>query len=145
MLVHQILKSKATTGVLTVSSSAKVSEAAKVLADNKIGSVVVSDDGGQTAAGILSERDIVRELASSGSSCLDKTVDTYMTRELVTCTGQSSAQDILGMMTDGRFRHMPIVEEGKMVGLVTLGDVVKAQLSELAMEKEALEGMIMGH
>ena len=68
-----------------------------------------------------------------------------MTRKLVTCTSQSSAQDILGMMTEGRFRHMPVVEEGKMVGLVTLGDVVKAQLSEISMEKEALEHMIMGH
>lgn len=145
MLVQQILKSKATSGVLTVSSSAKVSEAAGVLAKNKIGSLVISDDGGETAVGILSERDIVRELAKVGSGCLEKTVDKYMTKKLVTCTSQNSAQEILGMMTEGRFRHMPVVESGKMVGLVTLGDVVKAQLSELAMEKEALEGMIMGH
>ncbi len=145
MLVQQILKSKATEGVLTIGSEARVSEAAKVLAKNRIGSLVVSDDGGATAAGILSERDIVRELGKSGSSCLDKAVSVYMTRELETCTRQASAQDILTRMTEGRFRHMPVVEEGKMVGLVTLGDVVKAQLSELAMEKQALEGMIMGH
>jgi len=145
MLVQQILKSKATSGVLTVTSSARVSEAAEVLASNRIGSVVVSDDDGQTAMGILSERDIVRELAKSGSGCLDKAVSTYMTRKLVTCTSQASAQDLLSQMTEGRFRHMPVVEEGKMIGLVTLGDVVKAQLSELAMEKEALQGMIMGH
>ena len=145
MLVQQILKSKAKPGVLTVKSDDKVSEAAKVLAENRIGSVVVSDDGGETAAGILSERDIVRELARVGSGCLEKPVSTYMTTKLVTCTSQSSAQDILSLMTEGRFRHMPVVEEGRMVGLVTLGDVVKAQLSELAMEKQALEGMIMGH
>ncbi len=145
MLVQQILKSKATEGVLTIGSEARVSEAAKVLAKNRIGSLVVSDDGGATAAGILSERDIVRELGKSGSGCLDKAVSVYMTRELETCTTQASAQDILSRMTEGRFRHMPVVEEGKMVGLVTLGDVVKAQLSELAMEKQALEGMIMGH
>ncbi|MFT7596090.1 MAG: CBS domain-containing protein [Paracoccaceae bacterium] len=145
MLVQQILKSKATSGVLTVKSSARVSEAAEVLANNKIGSVVVSDDDGQTAMGILSERDIVRELAKSGSGCLDKAVSTYMTCELVTCTRQTSAQDVLSQMTEGRFRHMPVVEGGKMIGLVTLGDMVKAQLSELAMEKEALQGMIMGH
>lgn len=145
MLVQQILNSKAKPGVLTVASSVRVAEAAEVLASNKIGSVVVSDDDGQTASGILSERDIVRELAKSGGGCLDKAVSTYMTRELVTCTTQTSAQDVLSQMTNGRFRHMPVVEEGKMIGLVTLGDVVKAQLSELAMEKQALEGMIMGH
>jgi CBS domain-containing protein len=122
-----------------------VSEAAEILAKNRIGSVIVSDDGGQTAQGILSERDIVRELAASGSSCLGKPVSEYMTCELITGTTHTSAQDVLSQMTEGRFRHMPIVEEGKMIGLVTLGDVVKAQLSELAMEKEALEGMIMGH
>ncbi len=145
MLVHQILKSKAKAGVLTVASDAKVAEAAKVLAENKIGSVVVSDDDGRTAAGILSERDIVRELADAGSSCLDRPVSAYMTSSLVTCTNQNTAQELLTMMTEGRFRHMPVVEDGRMVGLVTLGDVVKAQLSELAMEKEALQGMIMGH
>lgn len=145
MLVQQILKSKATDGVLTVSSDAKVSEAAKKLAEHRIGSLVVSDDGGATAAGILSERDIVRELANAGSGCLDQPVSTYMTRELETCTTQASVQEVLTRMTEGRFRHMPVVEEGKMVGLVTLGDLVKAQLTELAMEKQALEGMIMGH
>ena len=145
MLVQQILNSKGKPGVLTVVSSARVSEAAQVLANNKIGSVVVSDDDGQTAVGILSERDIVRELAQSGSGCLGKAVSDYMTRKLVTCTSQTSAQDILSQMTEGRFRHMPVVEDDKMIGLVTLGDVVKAQLSELSMEKEALQGMIMGH
>ena len=145
MLVHQILKSKTTAGVLTVAPDAPVSEAAKVLADNKIGSVVVSDDAGVSAVGILSERDIVRELAAHGTGCLEKTVATYMTSKLVTCSGQTNIQDVLTQMTEGRFRHMPVVEADKMIGLVTLGDVVKAQLTELAMEKQALEGMIMGH
>lgn len=145
MLVQQILNSKPKSGVLTVKPSAPVSEAAEILASNKIGSVVVSDDGGVTAVGILSERDIVRELAQVGSGCLDKAVSEYMTCDLITGTNQTSAQDVLAQMTEGRFRHMPIIEDGKMVGLVTLGDVVKAQLSELAMEKTALEGMIMGH
>ena len=145
MLVQQILKSKATGGVLTVASETPVAEAAKTLAENRIGSLVVSDDGGQTAVGILSERDIVRELARVGAPCMEEAVSAYMTRDLITCTSQSSAEDILHKMTEGRFRHMPVVDDGKMVGLVTLGDVVKAQLTELAMEKQALEGMIMGH
>ncbi|WP_058281474.1 CBS domain-containing protein [Ruegeria denitrificans] len=145
MLVQAILKSKATDSVVTVEPSSTVSEAAKILAEKRIGTVIVSEDGGSTAIGILSERDIVRELAVSGSSCLDQTVETYMTRELVTATRQETVQDIMTRMTEGRFRHMPVVEEGKLIGIVTIGDVVKAQLTELAMEKDALQGMIMGH
>ena len=145
MFIHHILKSKPAQGVLTVEPGALVSEAAKVLAKNKIGSVVVSSDDGKTAEGILSERDIVRELAADGSGCLDKPVSVYMTTDLVTTTSQASVQEVLTQMTEGRFRHMPIVEDGVMIGLVTLGDLVKAQLSVLSMEKQALEGMIMGH
>lgn len=145
MLVQQILKSKPSQGVLTVEPTALVSQAAEILAKYKIGSVVVSSDGGKTAEGILSERDIVRELAANGSSCLNKQVSHYMTRDLVTTTSRAKVQEVLSQMTEGRFRHMPIVEDGVMIGLVTLGDLVKAQLSVLAMEKQALEGMIMGH
>ncbi len=145
MLVQAILTSKANNGVVTVEPSATISEAAKILAEKKIGTVVVSEDGGQTATGILSERDIVRELAASGSGCLTKPVSTYMTRELVTASRQHSVKDVLSQMTEGRFRHMPIVEDGQLIGIVTLGDAVKAQLTELAMEKDALQGMIMGH
>ncbi|MBO9449573.1 CBS domain-containing protein [Tropicibacter sp. R16_0] len=144
MLVRAILNSKSGSGVVTVKPSASVADAAKILSEKRIGTVVVSDDG-ETPAGILSERDIVRELAKSGSGCLNQTVSTYMTSELVTCTSDSNVQDILAQMTEGRFRHMPVVEEGKLVGIVTLGDAVKAQLAEVAMEKDALAGMIMGH
>ncbi|WP_171129305.1 MULTISPECIES: CBS domain-containing protein [unclassified Ruegeria] len=145
MLVQAILKSKAAEGVVTVKPDITVSEAAEILAEKRIGTVVVSEDQGQTAIGILSERDIVRELAASGSGCLDKPVSAYMTKDLITATQQDKVEAILSRMTEGRFRHMPVVEEGKLIGIVTLGDVVKAQLSELAMEKDALEGMIMGH
>ncbi|MGV6805775.1 MAG: CBS domain-containing protein [Ruegeria sp.] len=145
MLVQAILKSKATDGVVTVEPSMTVSDAAKILAEKRIGTVIVSDDGGTTAAGILSERDIVRELAASGSGCLTQPVSAYMTSELVTATQQDKVQDIMARMTEGRFRHMPVLEDGKLIGIVTLGDVVKAQLTELAMEKDALQGMIMGH
>ena len=144
MQVAQILKSKGTDGVVTVKPGTAISEVAAILAEKRIGTVIVSSDGA-TAEGILSERDIVRELAAHGAGCLSDAVDAYMTRKLVTCGRGDSADDVLGKMTEGRFRHMPVVEEGRMVGLITLGDVVKARLSELAMEKDALEGMIMGH
>lgn len=144
MLVHQILKSKGSEGVLTVKPGTLVEEAAKILSDKGIGTVIVSDDG-STPEGILSERDIVRELAKRGVDCLKDTVDDYMTTELVTCGRDESADSVMEKMTSGRFRHMPVMEDGKLVGLISLGDTVKARLSELAMEKDALEGMIMGH
>lgn len=145
MLVQQILKSKPSDEVVTVPSTTPILEVAKLLSVKGIGTVVVSDDDGATAAGILSERDIVRELGRSGSGCLSQPVSAYMTTRLVTCTLDMRAQSILSQMTEGRFRHMPVVDGGKMVGLISLGDVVKAQLAELEMEKDALQGMIMGH
>lgn len=144
MLVHQILKGKPTEGVVMVRSDTPLSEAANVLSDKGIGTVLVSDDG-KTAAGILSERDIVRNLGRVGAACLDGPVSNYMTSKLVTCTAQTSSRELMEMMTKGRFRHVPVVEDEAVIGLVSLGDVVKAQLSELEMEKSALEGMIMGH
>ena len=95
MLVQAILKSKSTDGVVTVAPSMTVSEAAKILADKRIGTVIVSEDDGETAAGILSERDIVRELAASGSGCLTQPVSAYMTKKLVTATQQDKVQDVL--------------------------------------------------
>lgn len=144
MLVSQILKSKATQHIVTIPPSADVSAAAEMLSIKRIGSVVVSDDG-KTASGILSERDIVREMARSGASCLDQSVSEIMTCNLVTCGLTTQADDLLSQMTEGRFRHMPVVEDGALVGIVSLGDVVKTRLSEVSMEKTALEGMIMGH
>lgn len=144
MLVQQILKSKATEGVFTVKPGSSVADAASVLSSNRIGSVVISATG-KTADGILSERDIVRELGKRGAGCMADKVDDMMTKKIVTCSCGDTADDILERMTNGRFRHMPVIEGGEMVGLITIGDVVKARLSELAMEKEALEGMIMGH
>jgi CBS domain-containing protein len=144
MLVHQILKSKSDDDVTMVKPGTKVSEAVRILAERKIGTVVVSENG-LTADGILSERDIVRVLAKRGGAMLDDPVESFMTAKLVTCSRSDSTDDVLQQMTDGRFRHMPVVEDGHLVGLISLGDVVKARLSELAMEKDALEGMIMGH
>lgn len=143
MTVAKILKSKGTDEVVTVKPGSTVAEAARVLSDKRIGSVVVSADG-RTALGILSERDIVREIGRRGPGCLNEKVEQMMTSKLVTCTREDRAVDVLATMTKGRFRHMPVVEGGTMVGLITIGDVVKYRLTELAMEKDALEGMIMG-
>jgi CBS domain-containing protein len=143
MLVQQILKSKGDDVVVTVPPTTTVQQVAELLSSRRIGAVIVSTDG-KRAAGIVSERDIVRELGKRGTGCLIDTVDKLMTAKIVSCTRAESTDTVLGRMTEGRFRHMPVIEDGVMVGLISIGDVVKARLMELAAEKDALEGMIKG-
>lgn len=144
MLVKQILAGKPMQGVLTIQPGALVAEAIDELAARKIGALVVSDDG-KAPLGILSERDIVRELAQQGASLMDVRIDALMTRDLQTATPSETAESVLARMTAGRFRHMPVVDDGALVGIVTLGDVVKARLSEVSMEKDALTAMVSGY
>ncbi len=144
MRVHQILKSKPEGGVITIAPDATVADAASLLSSRRIGSIVVSLDG-SALAGILSERDIVRELGRRGTGCMSDKVSDLMTSEIVTCRADDEGTDVLTKMTDGRFRHMPVMDGDTVIGLISIGDVVKARLAELAMEKDALEGMIMGH
>lgn len=143
MLVQQILKDKAEGAVVTIAPGSSVGEAAKVLSARRIGALVVSADG-TAVAGILSERDIVRAIGAGGPGCLTDPVETLMTAKIVSATRDETVDSVLGKMTQGRFRHMPVMDGKAMVGLISIGDVVKAQLAELAMEKEALEGMIKG-
>ena len=144
MLVQQILKSKGSDTVVTVTPGTSITEVAQLLSRHRIGGVVVSSDG-TGVQGILSERDIVRALSNRGPTCLDEPADALMTRDPVCCARDDTADSVLARMTEGRFRHMPVVADGALVGIVTIGDVVKARLNELSMEKTALEGMIMGH
>lgn len=144
MQVQTILKAKGEGGVVTVAPGTRVAEAAQILAERRIGALIVSADG-RHMAGIVSERDIVRELGRRGAMCLSLAVDDIMTREIVGCTRADSLDQVMERMTEGRFRHMPVLEGAEMVGLISIGDVVKARLGELAMEKEALTGMIMGN
>ncbi len=143
MHVAQILKTKPVAEVITVTPGTSVAELAHVLSVRKIGAVVVSPDG-KSVAGIVSERDVVRELGKRGAACLGDTVDSLMTTKIVSCTPQETTHDVLQKMTDGRFRHMPVMEGAAMVGFISIGDVVKSRLMELAAEKDALEGMIKG-
>lgn len=144
MIVQEILKSKeGHDGVLSLKPEAKVSEAAAIMADQRIGTIVVSA-GGDVPDGILSERDIVRALGRSGAGCMDQPVTALMTANPVTCTPQDGGEAVLRTMTERRFRHMPVIEDGRMIGLISIGDAVKARLAELAMERDALEGMIRG-
>ena len=143
MLVNQILSMKASGEIFTVGPETSVAEATRLLSEKRIGAIVVSEDG-KIPLGILSERDIVRELSRKGADCLDQTVDSVMTAAIVGCTRSDTADQVLERMTEGRFRHMPVMEAGAMIGMISIGDVVKGRLMELAMEKDALEGMIKG-
>lgn len=144
MKVHQILKTKSSGSVITILPNQSLTAAAELLSANRIGSLVVSSDN-ESVEGVLSERDIVRELGRRGPSCMSDMVSDVMTKSVVCCEGTDTTDEVLTKMTEGRFRHMPVLEDGKMIGLVSIGDVVKAKLSVLSMEKDALEGMIMGH
>lgn len=152
MLVKQLLSMKSSSGkpgieaqtTLTIRSDATLHEALALLARHGIGAVVVSDDG-KTPQGILSERDVVRQLGHGGPAVLAQPIGQMMTRSVQTCALGDDALDVLERMTQGRFRHMPVVDEtGAMLGVVSIGDAVSGRLKELAAEKEALTGMIMG-
>lgn len=144
MIVHQILKDKDISGTATVKPGTKVADAAAFLSEKKIGAVIVSEDGVHPA-GILSERDIVSALGKRGTPCLDDVVDNLMTSELITCKGSDRAIQVLQIMTEKRFRHMPVMEGDEMIGVVSIGDVVKARLDELSQQADALKNMIMGY
>ncbi len=106
-----------------------------------VGAVVVSADG-KMVAGILSERDIVHGLAEHGGALLDRRIDEFMTRDVETCSGRDTDQQVLALMTERRFRHVPVVEDGVLVGIVSIGDVVKSRLDGIASEAEAMRDYI---
>ena len=143
MRIERILSDKGG-DVVTVKPGATVGDAARLLSEKRIGAVIVCDED-EAPAGILSERDIVRELGRSGPACLDRDVASMMTATIQSCAPHDGLDEVLSKMTEGRFRHMPVMSNDRMVGLVSIGDVVKARLGELSMERDALQGMVMGH
>lgn len=143
MIVMHILKLKGTSAVETVTPSSPVSAAAAILAEKRYGALVVSNDG-TDIAGIISERDVVRALAREAGGCLTMPVSKLMTETVETCSPNETSNSVLERMTAGRFRHMPVVEDGKMVGLLSIGDVVKARITEIEQENAAMAGMLSG-
>ena len=143
MNVTHIMKLKGSSTVETISPDASVATAAATLAEKRFGALVVSVSGGDIA-GILSERDIVRALAREAGGCLTMPVSKLMTETVETCTPEEKANSVLDRMTSGRFRHMPVTEGGKMVGLLSIGDVVKARMHEIEQENAAMVGMLSG-
>lgn len=142
MTAARILSRKGA-GTITIKSGEKISQAIECLADNNIGAVIVSDDG-QNVSGILSERDIVRGLKLSGAAFLDSRVADIMTTDMQSCAPSDTLRNLLAIMTERRVRHLPVMENNRLVGIVSIGDVVKLRLDDLVMEAEALRGYITG-
>ncbi len=139
MTVRAVLESKGY-NIVTVDPSATVRSAVELLSQRRIGAVLVMADG--RISGILSERDIVRVLGERGAAILDEKIEQVMTRKVITCRPADTVAAIMEKMTEGKFRHLPVVEEGKVVGLISIGDVVKRRVMEYEREQEALRDYI---
>ena len=141
MFVSDILSQKGG-NVFTVSPETSVADVSRELSLRRIGSVLVLDEDGGVA-GIVSERDLVRALASQGAGALELEAWQVMTREVVTCDPDASIDEVMEVMTSGRFRHLPVVRHGELLGLVSIGDIVKFSLEETRHEAEALKAYIV--
>ncbi len=142
MLVRSILQGKGSV-VVTVQASTTLGDAVAVLRDRGIGALVVAGhDGG--IEGIVSERDVVRAVATHGVGALGRLVGSVMTRDVEVCSLDHTADDLMRTMTDHRVRHLPVVDDGRLVGIVSIGDVVKARLGQLEEENRTLVGYLHG-
>ncbi len=139
MTVRGILDTKGHQ-VVSVSLDAKLSAAVKILSQKRIGAVLVMN--GAKIEGILSERDIVRVLGERGAAALDEPVKSVMTAKVITCRERDAVSSIMEKMTSGKFRHLPVVENERVVGLISIGDVVKWRVAEYEREQEALHEYI---
>lgn len=140
--VGEILEQKGT-DVVTIGPDATLNDALAKLAEHGIGALVVSSDG-RGAEGVLSERDVVRALARSGPQVLEQPVSSAMTTSVSTCGRDATSDEVMATMTSSRFRHMPVVEDGAMVGIVSIGDVVKSRIDELELRADNLEDYVTG-
>lgn len=143
MKVSDILRVKGT-DVMTVRPTETLERLSHRLRMARVGALVVSNDG-RTIDGIISERDIVHCMAERGASCLAAPVEAAMTRRVLTCTPDSTVASVMKTMTTSRIRHLPVVEDGKLAGIVSLGDVVKARLDEMELEAGVLRDLAMSH
>ncbi len=140
MRISDVLRVKGNR-VVTLPPEAPVSNLVDLLTTNKIGAMVVSSNG-KTVLGIVSERDVVRALAEHGPELMHRQVSDIMTADVVTCEPQASLVELLGVMTERRFRHVPVLIDGELSGLVSIGDLVKFRIDELRLERDLLETYI---
>lgn len=142
MRIADVLSSKGSTTVETISPQATVQQLVDVLVEHNIGATVVSDDGEQLL-GIVSERDVVR-LLRGGQGALEATVGEVMTTDVHVCEPEDSLEDLMRLMTERRIRHVPIVSDGRLAGLVSIGDAVKSRMSDLEFERDQLNTYVTG-
>lgn len=140
MLVSQILKEKGDL-VFTASPAETVAAAAALLHARRVGAMVVVE-GEDVVVGILSERDIVRVLAELGAAALNQPISACMTREVLFAQPTETVESLMGRMTDRRVRHLPVVKDGRLVGIVSIGDLVKHKIAETEAEAEGLKAYI---
>lgn len=140
MNVAGILSVKGT-DIVTAKPGQTLREIAAVLARHKIGAIVVIDEQ-QAVCGIFSERDLVRAIAEDGNRAMEEPLQTYMTRDVVTCAKEDTVAELMTRMTDGRFRHLPVLENDRLIGIISIGDVVKRRIAETELEVEAMKGYI---
>ncbi len=143
MMVEEILKARGR-DIVTMPRNASVAEAARLLKEKRIGAVVISDDGAR-ALGILSERDIVHALVDFAAAALEMRVTELMTQDVVTCAPQDSIDRLMARMTERRIRHLPVVKDGVLGGMVSIGDVVKSRIEEVESEASAMRDFITGY
>ena len=142
MRIKDVLESKGGAHVVTIRAEATLAELIEELTKHNFGALVVSDDG-QQVAGIVSERDVVRKLRE-GPGALDIPVSDVMTTDVHVCEPQDSLDDLMRQMTNARVRHIPVVIDGKLAGLVSIGDAVKARIAELEFERDQLNQYVAG-
>jgi len=142
MFVSQILGNKGG-DIVTISPSAKISDVVVLMNKERIGAIVVVD-GDAAIAGIVSERDVARGLAEHGAALLEMSADRIMTADVITCAPDDGIDKLMRKMTTGRFRHLPVVDGANMVGIVSIGDIVKHRLEELESEASLLQDYIAG-
>jgi CBS domain-containing protein len=142
MNVDAILKTKGD-AVITIPPTATIAEAVTLLCQKRIGALVVSANGTEPQ-GILSERDIVHGLGREGAALLERRVEDLMTKTVVTCAPQDRVADLMALMTERRIRHIPVLRNGKLAGLVSIGDVVKNRLDEIELETTSLKAYVAG-
>lgn len=140
MRISDVIRRKGST-VVTVEPDTDVRTLLGVLAEHGIGATVVSSDG-RTIEGIVSERDVVRALAARGATVLSEPISEIMTGDVQTCSPDAHVDELMRTMTEGRFRHVPVVVDGALIGIVSIGDIVKHRVDELESEREALSRYI---
>jgi len=142
MSVSEILAAKGR-DVFTADVDMTIHEISKILAKKRIGATVVLDKSGEVC-GIASERDIVREVAKSGSDSLTQSISSCMTQKVISCDETETVDDLMEKMTKGRFRHLPVISNGKLTGIISIGDVVKRKIQKAEHEAEEMKRYIAG-